>query len=244
MQVIIALCAALAVVAMACSEAEPVVVTVVVTATPVAQQSTTTPVPTLEPSAITLPTAVNSPTPAFTPTPTPVPTGTLVPAENPTATGTPTPTPLPAPTATATLVPTPTATPVVEHYRRAVIQILEDGQGLGSAVVIGKDGDTLTIATARHVMEALPDERSMTIGGAVIERDMAVRYELLYEQKDYDFSLVKLSGCTCEGVEPAKVLGKNIELPLSTSVQSFGYSGGVDRGALRGGLFRTATSDG
>ena len=136
----------------------------------------------------------------------------------------------------ATLVPTHTATPVLEHYRRSVIQILEGGQGIGSAVVIGKDGDTLTIATARHVIEALPDEQSMTIGGAIIEQDIVVGYELLYEQEDYDFSLLKLSGCTCEGVEPAEVADTNTALPLSTSVQSFGYSGGLDTGALRGAI--------
>ena len=216
---------------MACSQAQPQIVTVVVTATPAPQQPTTTPVPTPEPSAIPLPTTVALPTPTFTPTPIPVPTVTPVPAESPTPTGAPT----PAPTPTATLVPTPTATPVVEHYRRSVIQILAGGQGLGSAVVIGKQGDTLTIATARHVMEALPDESSMTIGGEVFEQDMVVRYELLYKQDDYDLSLIKLSGCTCEGVEPAQVVDRNIALPLAASVQSFGYSGGVDAGALRGG---------
>lgn len=86
------------------------------------------------------------------------------------------------------------------------------------------------------MIEALSDERSMTIGGATIEPDRVVHYELLHEQEDYDFSLVKLIGCTCEGVEPAVVVGKNMELPPFTSVQSFGYSGGMDAGALRGAI--------
>ncbi len=231
LQAIIALIAILSLVVIACSETEPEVITVIVTATPAPEQPTNTPVPTPQPSATTLPAPTASLTPTPTSTATPIPTHTAIPVDSPTTTA-----PAPVPAATATPVPTSTPTPEVEHYRRSVIQILEDGQVLGSAVVINKDRDTLAIATALHVMEALSSESSMTIGGTIFEDDVGVRYELLYKQEEYDLALAKLSGCTCEGIEPAEVVGRHIELPSFSSVQSFGYSGGVDGGALRGAI--------
>ena len=230
--ILIALIAVLALVTIACSDSEPEVITVVVTATPAPEQPTNTPVPTPEPSATALPTSIASPTPNPTSTTAPVPTHTPVPVDTPA----PTAPPAPEPIATDTPTPTPTPTPVVEYYRKSVIQILENEAAIGSAVVIGKDGNTIIVATALHVMNALPSSDSITIGGTILEDNVAARYELLYEQAEYDFALAKLSGCTCEDIEPAEVVSPNTELPSFTSVQSFGYSGGVDGGALRGAI--------
>ena len=96
-----------------------------------AQETSTVPVPTAEPTATEAPspspepTATEAPTPTPTPTlspspeptateaPTPTPTSTLSPSPEPTATEAPTPTPMPSPSPepTATEAPTPTPTP-------------------------------------------------------------------------------------------------------------------------------------
>ncbi len=228
--IIIAVIAILALVTIACSENEPEVITIVVTATPAPEQPTPTSVPVPTPSPTPVPTDTPSPTPVPTDTPTPIP----VPTDTPIPTPVPTDTPIPPPT--ATLTPTPTTTPEVEYFRRSVIQILEDHSSIGSAVVIGKEGDSLRVATALHVIEALSNERSLNIAGATLESSVAVSYDLLYTNEHYDLALVELNGCACEGVEAAAVVEADTDLPSFTSVQSFAYSGGADAGALRGAI--------
>jgi hypothetical protein len=104
-----------AMVAVACGEAAPVVdtaatvqaaVEVAVAATAAAQPPSPTPSPTPEPSPTptAVPTETPTPTPTVTPTPTPRPTSTPVPTATPTVTPTPTPSPVPVPTVNPVLV--------------------------------------------------------------------------------------------------------------------------------------------
>ena len=78
---------------------------------PLIDQGTPTPTPTVTPTPGPTLTPTNTPTPTITPTPTPTPIPTATPLPTPTPTITPTPTVTPTPTTTPTPTITPTATP-------------------------------------------------------------------------------------------------------------------------------------